>query len=195
MLALRESMLELKDGRDMPARRLRLGVTELTALTWLPRLVAAIREAYPMVALEPDVDLSHTLYDHLQDDAIDLIVIPETFSDPKISSLRLGEIENAWMASPSLVHTNRRLSLDELGRYTILTQGSKSGSGLYVGKWLKSEGIVMPQLFSCDSLVALLGLTVAGVGVSYLPVQCFKPLVAECKLRIVQTTPALPRVP
>jgi DNA-binding transcriptional LysR family regulator len=195
MLALRERMLDLKDARDMPARRLRLGVTELTALTWLPRLVAALREAYPMVALEPEVDMSRTLHERLQDDTIDLIVIPETFSDPKISSLRLGEIENAWMASPTLVRANRRLSLEELARYTILTQGSKSGSGLYVGKWLKSEGIVMPQLFSCDSLVALLGLTIAGIGVSYLPVQCFKPLVAERKLRIVRTRPALPRVP
>ena len=119
MLTLRERMLDLKDARDLPARRLRVGVTELTALTWLPRLVAALREAYPMVALEPEVDMSRTLYERLQDDAIDLIVIPEIFSDPEISSLRLGEIENAWMASPTLVRTNLRLSLEELARYTI----------------------------------------------------------------------------
>jgi DNA-binding transcriptional LysR family regulator len=54
---------------------------------------------------------------------------------------------------------------------------------------------VLGELFSCDSLVALLGLTIAGTGVSYLPVQCFKLLVAERKLRIVRTRPALPRVP
>jgi len=195
MLVLKDRMIDLKSARDMPARRLRVGVTELTALTWLPPLVAALRESYPAVSLEPEVDMSRTLYERLQDDTIDLIVIPETFSDPKITTVRLGEIENAWMASPSLVRTNRRLSLEELARYTILTQGSKSGSGLYVGKWLKSEGIVLPRLFSCDSLVALLGLTIAGIGVSYLPVKCFKPLVSERKLRTVPTTPVLPRVP
>ena len=147
-----------------------------------------------MVALEPEVEMSRTLYDHLQDDTIDLIVIPETFSDPKISSLRLGESRTpGWQARPCCTPTAGFRSTSSAA--TILTQGSKSGSGLYVGKWLKAQGIVMPQLFSCDSLVALLGLTVAGVGVSYLPVQCFKPLVAERKLRIVRTSPALPRVP
>ena len=42
-----------------------------------------------MVALEAEVDMSRTLYQRLQDDTIDLIVMPETFSDPEISSLRL----------------------------------------------------------------------------------------------------------
>jgi DNA-binding transcriptional LysR family regulator len=45
-----------------------------------------------------------------------------------------------------------------------------------------------------DSLVALVGLTVAGLGISYLPRQCFEPLVTEGKLTIIQTTPALPPV-
>ena len=43
MLALQHRMLELKNGGPIPARRLRLGVTELSALTWLPRLVTALR--------------------------------------------------------------------------------------------------------------------------------------------------------
>jgi hypothetical protein len=32
-------------------------------------------------------------------------------------------------------------------------------------------------------------------GISYLPQQCFEPLVTEGKLTIIQTTPALPPVP
>ena len=40
-----------------------------------------------MVALKAEVDISCTLYQRLQDDTIDLIVMPETFSDPEISSL------------------------------------------------------------------------------------------------------------
>lgn len=195
MLAVQERILDLKEKREMPARRLRLGVTELTALTWLPRFVASLRDNCPTVALEPEVDMSRNLYERLRDDTIDLIVIPEVFSDPKIAALRLAEIENVWMASPELVRTSRRLTLDELAAYTILTQGSRSGSRLHVGKWLKSEGIVLPRLFACDSLIALLGLTIAGIGVSYMPKQCFMPLVDDRKLKIIPTTPNLPRVP
>src|SRR5262249_24604682 len=47
MLAIQDQILELKDGKSTPARRLRLGVTEICALTWLPRLVSAIRDNYP----------------------------------------------------------------------------------------------------------------------------------------------------
>lgn len=195
MLAVQERMLALKTSQEMPARRLRLGVTELTAMTWLPRFVAALRDSHPTVALEPEVDMSRNLYERLRDDTIDLIVIPEVFSDPAIASLRLAEIENVWMASPDLVRAPQRMALADLANYTILVQGSRSGSGLYVGKWLNAAGIVLPRLFACDSLIALLGLTIAGIGVSYLPKQCFMPLVAARKLKIIPTKPPLPPVP
>jgi DNA-binding transcriptional LysR family regulator len=195
MLALQERMLDLKDAQEIPARRLRLGVTELTALTWLPQLVSALRESYPMVMIEPEVDMSRDLYDRLQEDKLDIVVIPEAFSDPQITSLRLAEIQNVWMASPNLIRNRRVISLEELANYTILIQGSRSGSGLYVSKWLKSEGIILPRMLSCDSMIALLGLAVAGIGVSYLPKQCFRPLVSDGTLKIIRTKPALPLVP
>ncbi|WP_407175285.1 substrate-binding domain-containing protein [Bradyrhizobium sp. STM 3562] len=78
--------------------------------------------------------------------------------------------------------------------YPILMQGAKSGSGLYFSKWLKSEGVVFPRVLTCDSMTAVLGLAVAGLGVSYLPL-CFRPLIEAGKLMIVPTRPALPPVP
>lgn len=195
MLSVRDDVVDLKDAPRAPQRRLRLGVTELCALTWLPRLVAALRDAYPTVTLEADVDMSRNLYDRLVEDSIDVIVIPEAFSGPEIASLRVADVQNVWMASPALVQQRTRLTVEDLARHTILTQGSRSGSSLLVDKWLKSNGIVLPRTLSCDSLVALLGLTVAGIGVSYLPKRCFKPLVDSGKLRIVATSPPLPTVP
>lgn len=195
MLAVQERMLDLKRAHEMPARRLRLGVTELSALTWLPRLVGSLRKTYPSVVIEAEVDMSRNLYDRLQEDTVDLIVIPEAFSDPEIASLRVAEIQNVWMASPTLVRERKAISLEELTAYTILMQGNRSGSGLYVTKWLKSEGIVLPRSLTCDSMIALLGLAVAGIGISYLPKQSFWPLVRDGKLKIVRTKPELPPIP
>jgi DNA-binding transcriptional LysR family regulator len=195
MLALQDRILELKEQKEMPARRLRLGVTELSALTWLPRLVTKLREEYPTVMIEPDVDMSRNLYERLHEDAIDVIVIPEAFSIPEITSVRVGDVANVWMARPGLVKQRRTLTLEELAEYPILTQGGRSGSGLFFSKWLKSEGVIFPKVLSSDSLTALVGLTVAGLGVSYLPRRCFQPLVDEGKLVVVPTRPALPLVP
>jgi DNA-binding transcriptional LysR family regulator len=195
MLLLQDQILQLKGGKHAPARRLRLGVTELSALTWLPRLVSAIRENYPTVAIEPEVEMSRNLYDRLTDGTVDLIVIPEAFSDPEITSVRLSEVPNVWTARPGLVRSRRALGFDELAEYTILTQGNLSGSGLFFSKWLKANGVVFPRVISSDSLTALVGLAVAGLGVSYLPRQCFRPLFDEKKLVIIPVKPALPPVP
>ena len=195
MLEMRDRITGLRDAADLPTRQFRFGVTELTALTWLPRLVNELRTTYPGVELMPEVDLSRTLFERLLDDTVDLIVIPETLSDVHLSSLRLTEVHNSWMASPDLIRSSRALSLNELGAFTILSQGQSSGSGIYFDRWLKAEGAMFTRVLSSNSLVALVGLTLAGIGVSYLPRQCFQPLVDTGNLAIIPTTPVLPPVP
>lgn len=195
MLGLHQRMLELKEGVPMPARRLRLGVTELSALTWLPRLVTALRQTHAAVEIEPEVDLSRNLHERLVEGGIDLIVIPEGLTDPDVTVVRLAEVANAWMAKPGLVPEGAPLSILELAQYPILNQGSRSGSGLFYNRWLKSEGLAVKRSLSTDSLMALVGLTAAGLGISYLPRLCFEPLTREGKLVIVETDPPLPRIP
>lgn len=195
MLAVRERILDLKNADEAPAHQLRFGVTELTALTWLPRLVTEFRNSYPQVTVEPEVDLSQNLFGRLLDETVDLIVIPDAFRHARIASLRLAEVHNSWMASPDLIRSQRTLSLDELGTYPVLSQGKSSGSGLYFDRWLKAEGVTFKRVLTSNSLIALVGLTLAGIGISYLPRQCFKPLVDDGKLTIVPTNPLLPPVP
>ena len=195
MLALQQRVVHLKERDETPARRLRLGITELTALTWLPRLVASLGAKYPKVTIETEVGMSRDLYDRLQEDRLDVIIIPDAFSDQHITAVQLTRNRNVWMGSPRLVRTRRKLSMVELAEYTILVQGNRSGTGIWVSKWLKSEGAMLPRLFSCDSLIALLGLAVAGLGITYLPLQCFKPLVTQGKLKVIATDPELPAIP
>jgi DNA-binding transcriptional LysR family regulator len=195
MLAMRERILDLRDTDAPPARSLRLGVTELTALTWLPRLVTKLRALYPDVTIDPEVDLSRNLFNRLLDESVDFIVIPDAFSSPRVTTLRLAEVPNSWMASPDLVRTQRTLTLDQLGAYTVLSQGQNSGSGVYFDRWLASNGVVFQRVLTSNSVVALVGLTLACIGVSYLPRQCFQPLIDEGKLAIVPTNPVLPPVP
>ena len=197
MLELQNRIHSLRDGAAPPVRRIRFGVTELIAMTWLPRMVTLLREQFPNVMLEPEVDMSRTLYEGLQDNSLDLIVIPETFSAPEVTSQVLAHVRNDWMARPGLVASDGRgpLPLSDLAGYPILSQGSRSGSGLHFSKWLRNQGMVFPRQVSSDSMTALLGLTIAGLGVSYMPSACFQPLIDEGKLEIVLAEPALPAVP
>ncbi len=194
MLATQQRMLDAKDG-ETPHRSLRLGVTELSAITWLPRLVTAIRQTYPMVTLEPEVEHSRTLHERLVEGSLDLIVIPAAFSDPSVAMVHLGEVKNVWMVKPGHVAPRRSVPITELSKLPLLVQGRRSGSGVFYHKWLRAEGVVFERTLSTDSLMALVGMTVAGLGVTYLPWPCFKPLVDEGKLTVVRTKPLLPAVP
>lgn len=195
MLALRQRAINLSRREEPPARKLRLGITELTALTWLPSLVRTLRNRYPQLVIETRVDLGRDLYDQILEDRLDLVIVPDTFSDPHLTSVPLARSRNAWMGSPKLVRSDRILSVPELMDYTILMQGSRSGSGLWVSRWLKSQAVIVPRHFSSDSLTALLGMTVAGLGVTYLPLDCFEPLIKEGKLAVIPTAPELPEIP
>ncbi len=195
MLILAERITSLKEGTHVVKRRLRLGVTELTALTWLPRLIARLVNDFPGLTVEAEVDMSRNLHEKLMDDLVDLIIIPDTFTAPEITSVPLASVENAWMAAPGLIGHAGVVELGELAKYPLLVQGKKSGSGLFVNKWLGTMGIEPPKVLSSNSLTAMLGLTAAGLGVTYLPLECFRPLVDEGKLTIIITDPPLPPVP
>lgn len=195
MLALQQRALHLKDGAEHLTRKLRLGVTELTALTWLPRLIASLRAAYPGITIETEVSMSRDMFDKLQDDKLDVVIAPDAFSDRSITVVPMTRNRNVWMGSPKLVRTRQRITMGELANYTILIQGNRSGTGLLVSNWFRAEGAIVPHFLSCDSLIALLGMAVAGLGVTYLPQECFEPLVAEGKLCVIPTDPELPAIP
>lgn len=199
VLDLQGRIHALRDGATPPVRRIRFGVTELIAMTWLPRMVTLLRAQFPNVMLEPEVDMSRNLYEKLLENSLDVIIIPETFSAPEVTSEVLAHVRNDWMGSPDLVTAAQSatgpLALSELVEYPILSQGSRSGSGLYFSKWLRNQGIVFPRQVSSDSMTALLGLTIAGLGVSYMPSACFQPLIRAGKLMVIAATPELPSVP
>lgn len=194
LLEERDAGLERIAQPEVLSRRLRLGVTELTAMTWLPRLVQAIRERYPRLELEPDVDMSVPLRDKLLAGEVDLIVVPDAFEDPRLERTPLAQVESAWMCKPGLAPARRVLGMRELSAYPLMMQGGLSGTGVLYERWLRSLGAPPPRAMSSSSLVALLGLTVAGLGVSYLPRQCLRGMIADHLLTVLRTDPPLPPV-
>ncbi|MFP3741188.1 LysR substrate-binding domain-containing protein, partial [Burkholderia sp. SIMBA_019] len=57
----------------------RLGVTELVGMTWLARLVSQISLRYPRVQLMPEIDGGITLYERLEQDQLDVAIMPGPF--------------------------------------------------------------------------------------------------------------------
>ena len=194
-LELRDAAIEQFSRPETLERRVRIGVTEMTAMTWLPRLVNLIQRYYPKVVIEPDVDTSVQLRDKMLADEVDLIVLPDAFSDTRFSSKVLGSVEYAWMCKPGLLDAHKPMRLHELAKHRLLVQGDKSGTGLLYERWFKALGFQPGNVISSSNLIALIGMTVSGLGVSYLPRRCLDPVIAAGMLDIIKTTPTPPQVP
>lgn len=194
LLQQRDAAIEQFGKPEVIERRVRIGVTELTAMTWLPRLVGLIQQHYPKVTIEPDVDDSLSLRDKLLADELDLIIVPDAFADARIPGKAIGKVESAWMCKPGLVPSGGPVRLHELARYRMLVQGRSSGTGRVYDAWMKERGVEPANIIVVSNLVALTGLTVSGLGVSYLPRQCLEPLVAAGMLAVLDVAPALPPV-
>lgn len=194
LLEQRDQFIERASSSDVMIRHFSLGVTELTAMTWLPRLVQRIRSEFPRVNIEPDVDLSASLFERLMNETIDLIVIPDVFNDSRCVSVPLASVENAWMAAPEVYTGEATLSYADLAQFTMLVQRTRSGTGLIYGRWMSQHGVSASRTISCESLVAQVGFTVSGLGVSYLPVPVMTPLLQAGRLRQLPVAGQLPQV-
>lgn len=194
MLEQRDAAMEQLSQPHAIARSVRVGVTELTAMTWLPRMVQLVHRRYPKVVIEPEVDMSVNLRDKMLADEIDLIIVPDAFAEARFSIKPMGAVENAWMARPGLLPSGRVMRVHELAAHTILSQGGLSGTGLIYQRWFKSISVTPGNSITSNSLVALIGLTVSGMGVSYLPRRCMASLIDRGALEVIETSPALPEV-
>lgn len=201
MFAIAKRLLEERDhaveqfrSPEVLERKVRIGVTELTAMTWLPKLVNLIEAKYPRVSIEPDVDTSKSLREKLAADQLDLMIVPGPFSDTGLTSKPVGRVKNAWMCKPGLVPRRKAVKIQELAAYRLLTQSDRSGTGSIYAQWLDSLNVAPTEKIVSNNLMAIIGMTVSGLGVSHLPRKCLQPMIREGSLAVINTIPDLPDI-
>jgi len=195
MLDVRDRIMDLSSALTPVARTLRLGVTDLTAMTWLPNLIQRIRGSYPQVMLEPTVDTSAHLIEKLRADELDMVVVPDAFREPQFEVVSLDSVEYAWMCSPGYLDDVSELPLAELAQYTVIEQLHASGLGDMVGRWLQDNHVKIENSLSSSNLTAIASLTLGGLGISYLPRKIFENLISSGQLRVIRSVPPIPRAP
>ncbi|WP_435105944.1 LysR family transcriptional regulator [Arhodomonas sp. AD133] len=190
-------IMQLNHEPDQTLHRVRVGFTELTALTWLPGFLQDYTRERPEVRLDITIDMSRTLYQMFQDGDLDLIVIPlvpEAHDQPRVETRLVSHVEMAFMARSGLVQAPSPLPVDHLNRYTLLGQGKQSGFAQTINRWMYNQGVQLPPTLLVDNLLALVGLITAGRGISVLPRHCVQGLARDADLVEIDTSPRLPDV-
>lgn len=167
----------------------RLGVAEMVAVTWLPALTEAVRQRFPNITLDIEVDLMNALLDQLREGDLDLVLGPGPVVEPNIASHSLGVVKFQWMAGGSLAVPGGELTPKELAAMPLLTLSSDSHHFRHIERWFAEHGEEYRFVASCNSMGVVADLTRRGQGVSLLPAIAYPEAIADKTLRILKTRP------
>jgi DNA-binding transcriptional LysR family regulator len=170
----------------------RVGVTELIALTWLSRLIQQLHTLHPEVTLEPTVDGGLHLLDRLDSNKLDLAIMPGTFWGQQFESIKVGQVEAAWIASPSLEVPNKALLPHEFAAYPLIEQQAGSSRNKFYEAWRAEHGFRFGKVLFSNNMTVLRELTISGFGIGQFALDYVRDDIDAGLLRIVKSAPALP---
>lgn len=148
----------------------RFGVGDLSALTWLPALVAGTRRLHPGLTLEACVDVGGVLERRLAEGELDFAVIAGRSSRSALVSQSVGAARFAWAASPHLAVSSAASVAGLLERCPLITLPPQAGTTRLLDDWLLAQGLAEPrERIQCNSWAAVAGMLREGVGVGFLP--------------------------
>lgn len=167
-----------------------IGVTELIAVTWLPKVLSSIKQKYPNLTLEFEVDMAMKLFDRMSNSRLDLVIAPDIEIHSEFESFPLPELALSWMCSPKF-DIPELIPVSELTKYPLLAQPATSAMQYMIRYHLPEQDRATSQIITCNSMIGLAELTAAGFGVTCLPSQYFAQHVKSGTLRTFETEPKL----
>jgi DNA-binding transcriptional LysR family regulator len=187
ILRQRSSLLERISSPNLVMSTLRLGATEGAAITWLPRFVVELRSRHPHMHLDVEIGSSTSLHGRLRDGLLDIAIVSAVVRSTGMARFPVGTAHTGWYCSPRL-GLSETLTPGELERQPLLIQGAAGGAGLQLAKWLQERDLRPSNVIHSDSLMALLGMAAASLGLTNLPRAVAQEALARKALREVTLT-------
>jgi DNA-binding transcriptional LysR family regulator len=187
-------LLQAEEARDAVIRDVglrgvcRFGVGEISALTWLPKLIRMARELHPDLRLEPSVEAGSSLGSLEQkvfDGVLDFAVIAGRPTRAGMQSEHVGETHFTWVASRELVGDGETVTAAMLARLPVISSPVGTGSTRVLNDWLDASGMTVGQRLSCNSWSGVAGLLAEGLGIGILPASWAIPLTHSGDLRML----------
>lgn len=145
-----------------------IGVGELVALTWLPRLVLALRTTHPELKLDITVDVGASLEEKLDRGELDMAIVAGRSSRPNILSAPLTTCRFVWMASPQLVAEQGKETDVLLKTMPLVALPPSAGTTRLIDDWLIHRGISRVSRLNCNNWYSVREMLALSVGVGIL---------------------------
>lgn len=165
-----EAFLEAAERQDLITDRLRLGVTELVACTWLHPFLRRFREVYPAISVDLEVGLSAEIEKKLVTGQIDLALQTGPFEHEIGGSLALGIYRYIWVAKPDLVRRiGAKITIADLLKTPVLIHAKHTLAARELVKLTEARKVAVDQIVYSNSLASCVQMAIDGMGISLLP--------------------------
>ena len=149
---------------------IRLGVTEMIAHSWLHEFLQSLKQIYPNVIVELNVDLSVNLTRMLFDHSIDLAFQSGPLGLRNASGeVELDEYAYAWVASPALGIDAAKPQLADLIAFPLLIQARGTLPYQQLSDHLAAHDAQGARLSPSTSMSAGVQMAIEGLGVGCMP--------------------------
>lgn len=182
-----EALIEEASRQELIEETLRLGVTELVACTWLQGFLRLMKEAYPKLRIQLEVDLSGAIDARLMERQLDLALQTGPFTSKNFTSDALGEERYCWVVNSDLMQrVNSKPSLPELFELTILTHAKHTQACAALHRLAKERRLPSERIVHSSALSACVPMVLEGLGVALLPERLVTAEVASGDLHHVE---------
>jgi DNA-binding transcriptional LysR family regulator len=165
-----EAMLEAAGRQDLIEERLRLGVTELVACTWLQPFLRQLRREYPNLRVELQVDLSRHIEERLREGQLDLALQNGPFASKATDERMLSSEPYIWVANKDVAEglANGK-SVGRFFERAVLTHARHTTAGRALHDLATERGYDAGKIVHSSALSACLPMVSEGMGVALLP--------------------------
>lgn len=165
-----EALIEEAGRQVMIEETMRLGVTELVACTWLQGFLRLMRDAYPKLRIQLEVDLSTAIDARLMEGQLDLALQTGPFRSKSFESDPLGQERYCWVVNSDLIkRVSAKATLPELFDLTILTHAKHTLACAALHRVAKEHGLRGERIVHSSALSACLPMVLEGLGAAMLP--------------------------
>lgn len=192
MLRLNVEFREAGSSEPVLAGKIRIGVTEIVALTWLPTLMHNLTTRFPLALFSVVVDHVNVLDASLDDRALDVVIAPQWRNKPDHSTMPLASIEQAWMCKPDFYTGEEPVPISVIASMPLLLKADGFSVQAALRTAPEAPYVHLNSIVSCNSVSVLANLAAAGLGLTCLPRFYFEPQINAGRLRVLQSSPPMP---
>jgi DNA-binding transcriptional LysR family regulator len=171
------------------AGHVRLAVAEVVAMTWLPDFIKTVQQRFPKVQIEVQVALSYVIEERILHGAVDMAFAPCELSRTDFTHTSLGAPIFRWMCAPGLKSAPESISAQELADHPVIITSRETQFRGSTRDWIGRNLVRFVRPTICNTFTIAGRMAIAGLGIAFLPVDCYRDALARGELRVVHCTP------